>query len=1766
MLKRLLTTVFMVAAIAGLTSVARAQFMYIATSDSTGPGAYTMKANGTPTTLRVIVDTAHDDAAGLVPSGCDGDLTNVPDFGGYDITLQVNGGTVTWGGFVNNQAGATSQVGPDTTSTNYHLGFATTGTFLSPGKYQLATITVTGATGTPSIQFVPSFTFPNTNVGQTAIQNSACFGKVFDFALKYTTDCAAVLDPNAPGDWCHTAGVAAAGGAVDQAPIVTAPATQTVNEGVLLSFTVTASDPDAQAITSLTAAPLPAGATFTANGTFTSGTFSWTPTFTQAASYPVTFTAANALTGSATTTITVNNVDRAPVVTAPPTQTVNEGVALSFTVSASDPDGDGIISLSATGTAMAAGATFTAGAGNTSGTFSWTPSFTAAAGSPYSVTFTASNVLSGTATTAITVNNVNRAPVVTAPATASGNEGTLITFTVSASDPDGDAITSLTASGAAMAQGATFTANGSNTSGTFSWTPSFTAAASSPDTVVFTAANALSGAASTAIAVNNVDRAPTVTAPATQSANENALLSFTVTASDPDGDAITSLTAAPLPAGATFTPGAGNTSGTFSWTPTFTQAGSYPVTFTATNALSGSALTTITVNNVDRAPTVSAPATQTGAENFLLTFTVTALDPDGDAITNLTAVPLPTGATFTKNASNTSGTFNWTPTVGQAAGSPYSIVFTASNALSGTATTAITVSANDRPPVVTAPPSASGNENSLISFVVSASDPDAQGITSLTAAPLPTGATFTTNGSFSSGTFSWTPTFTQAGSYNVTFTASNALSGTAATAITVNNVDRAPAVTAPATVTGPENALLAFTVTATDPDGDALTDLTAAGTAITAGATFTKNASNTSGTLSWTPTFTQAGGYSVTFTASNALSGTGTTAITITNVNSPPIVTAPATASGPENALLTFTVSATDPDGDAIASLTAAPLPTGATFTANGSSTSGTFNWTPDFTQAGSYGVTFTATNALTGTGTTAITITNVDRAPAVTAPASVSGAEGSVLTFSVSAADPDGDAITSLTAAVLPAGAVFTAGAGNTSGTFAWTPTFTQAGSYNVTFTAANALSGTAATAITIANTDRAPVVTAPASLVGAENVLLTFNVTASDPDGDAITSLTAAPLPSGASFTANASHTSGTFSWTPGTGSSGGYSVVFTAANALSGTATTAITITTDNPPVVTAPATASGNEGNLITFIVTASDPDAQAITSLTAAGTALAAGASFTANASNTSGTFSWTPSFTQAGGYSATFTASNALSGSATTAITVNNVDRAPVVAAPASQTVNEGALLSFTVTASDPDGDAIASLTAAPLPAGATFTADAANTSGTFSWTPTAGQAGSYSVAFTASNALSGSATTAITVNHVNNCPVVTAPATASTDEGVLLMFNITATDADGEHVTLTATGLPTGATFTDNANNSGTFSWTPDFTAAALSPYTVTFHGSDGHAGCTGSMASTVITVNNVNRAPTAVITAPPSGTVGVPVNMSGSASTDPDGDALTYAWDFGDGGTGTGVSVSHTYTTGVGSPFTISLTVTDNGVPPLSNTAAQQITIVTCLPGTAFTDPTKGHGATVVALDKPRPFNCMQVQPLTSATFNINDVVLSSITLQRTDMVRAPIHANSKTALDSDTNLDGIFEITACFAKSDLRVLFAGLGNGTFTIPVEVDGSLVNGQTFCAPGQLVVKGSNKFLTATLSPNPFNPEAVLTFNTSKVGVAKVTMFDVSGRMVRSLVNESLAAGYHDVRIDGRGDNGAKLSSGIYFVKIETESDGSTVMKAMIMK
>ncbi len=189
-------------------------------------------------------------------------------------------------------------------------------------------------------------------------------------------------------------------------------------------------------------------------------------------------------------------------------------------------------------------------------------------------------------------------------------------------------------------------------------------------------------------------------------------------------------------------------------------------------------------------------------------------------------------------------------------------------------------------------------------------------------------------------------------------------------------------------------------------------------------------------------------------------------------------------------------------------------------------------------------------------------------------------------------------------------------------------------------------------------------------------------------------------------------------------------------------------------DRAPIVVAPPLVSISEAQTLTVNVTASDPDGDAIQSLTADLTRLPAGsnARFVANGTRTGGTLTWTPTYSDSGRYSVTFRASNALSGTATTAIRVLNVDRAPVVSSPSNYHVGPGSLIVFTVRAVDPDGDAIHSLTAdlsrMPSNSLAKFVVVPTNIAGVFTWLIGPTVDGNFKAKFTATNALEGTSNT----------------------------------------------------------------------------------------------------------------------------------------------------------------------------------------------------------------------------------------------------------------------------------------------------------------------------------------------------------------------------------------------------------------------------------
>lgn len=68
--------------------------------------------------------------------------------------------------------------------------------------------------------------------------------------------------------------------------------------------------------------------------------------------------------------------------------------------------------------------------------------------------------------------------------------------------------------------------------------------------------------------------------------------------------------------------------------------------------------------------------------------------------------------------------------------------------------------------------------------------------------------------------------------------------------------------------------------------------------------------------------------------------------------------------------------------------------------------------------------------------------------------------------------------------------------------------------------------------------------------------------------------------------------------------------------------------------------------------------------------------------------------------------------------------------------------------------------------------------------------------------------------------------------------------------------------------------------------------------------------------------------------------------------------------------------------------------------------------------------------------------------------------------------------------------------------------------------------------------------------PNPFNPSTIISFDMVEESRAKLTIHDVSGRVVRTLVDGHLAREYHSFEWDGRDDSGRAMGSGVYIYQL----------------
>ncbi|HXA28126.1 MAG TPA: putative Ig domain-containing protein [Candidatus Angelobacter sp.] len=1323
---------------------------------------------------------------------------------------------------------------------------------------------------------------------------------------------------------------------VDQPPAITSANATTFTVGSPGTFTVRTTGVPAPSLSD-GGATLPTGVTFHDNGDGTA-TLAGTPGAGQGGTYPFTITASNGVGSNATQGFTLT-VDQAAAVTSANSTTFTVGAPGTFTVTTS---GVPTPTLSDGAATLPSGVTFHDN-GDGTATLAGTPA--AGTGGTYPFTITATNGIGSPGTQSFTLT-VNQAPAIASANATTFNIGTPNTFSVTTSGFPSGASMVITETGT-LPTGVTFTDNGNGT-GTLSGNPGSTTAGSYP--ITFGANNGVAPAASQNFTLT-VAGAPHIT-----SANHTTFVvgsagTFTVTATG--STPMTISETGSLPSGVTLTNNNDGTA-TLAGTPAAGTAGTYPLSITAHNSQTPDDVQSFTLQ-VNAAPAITSANNTTFTVGAAGTFTVTSTGTPTPALTESGA--LPSGVTFADNANGT-GTLSGTP--GAGTGGVYHISFKAANGVGSDATQPFTLTI-DQAPAITSASTATFTVGTAGSFNVTTTGFPHAAITEPDT--MPTGLTFLDNND-GTATISGTPGTGTGGTYNIHLTANNGVSPNA-TQTLVLTVDEAAGITSANNTTFTVGTLGSFDVTTSGFPPAAISETGA----LPSGVTLVDNHNGTA-TLSGTPAGGTGGVYPITIRAHNGVGSDATQAFTLT-VDEAPSITSANNTTFTVGSAGTFTVTTGGYPKPGLGE--SGTLPTGVTFTDNNDGT-GTLSGTPATGTGGVYPISFTASNGVGSPAPQIFTLT-VNEAAAVTSANSTTFAVGTAGSFGVTTRGYPHPSLSD-GGATLPTGVSFTDN-GDGTATLAGTPATGTGGVYTFTITAHNGIGGDGTQSFTL-TVNEAPAITSASSTTFTAGSAGTFTVTTRGFPHPAITET--GTLPSGVSFLDNGDGTA-TLSGTPATGTGGVYPISFKAHNTSGPDATQSFTLTINEAAAVTSANNTTFTVGASGSFGVTTRGYPAP---SLGETGT-LPSGVTFADNHDGTA-TLSGTPATGTGGVYPITITAHNGVGSDGTQSFTLT-VDEASAFTSANHTTFTTGQAGNFPITTRGYPHPSIGESGA--LPGGVTLT-DNGDGTAKISGTPNAGIGGTYPITLTAHNGVGTDGTQSFTLT-VDQPAAITSANNTTFTAGSANSFAVTTSGFPAPSLTETGT-LPSGVSFTDNGNGTGTLSGNPATGTGGV--YHISFKAHNGVGGdATQSFTLTVNEAAAITSADHTQFQVGASGTFtvttrGYPIPSLGESGALPSGVTFTDNHDgtgtlAGTPATGTAGTYHITFTAhnGVGSDGTQAFTLQVGPAPTTTTVTA------------STTSPTFGSPDTFTATVAPQPPS--SGTPAGTVTFAVDGTNTAVVTL---------------------------------------------------------------------------------------------------------------------------------------------------------------------------
>jgi len=125
--------------------------------------------------------------------------------------------------------------------------------------------------------------------------------------------------------------------------------------------------------------------------------------------------------------------------------------------------------------------------------------------------------------------------------------------------------------------------------------------------------------------------------------------------------------------------------------------------------------------------------------------------------------------------------------------------------------------------------------------------------------------------------------------------------------------------------------------------------------------------------------------------------------------------------------------------------------------------------------------------------------------------------------------------------------------------------------------------------------------------------------------------------------------------------------------------------------------------------------------------------------------------------------------------------------------------------------------------------------------------------------------------------------------------------------------------------------------------------------------------------------------------------------------------------------------------------------------------------------------------------------------------------------------------------------------FAFNDAGQVFAGTAGGGVFRSVEATTVSVESSIDIAP--------KNFALSQNYPNPFNPSTIISYSISKSDFVTLTIYDIIGRKIQTLVGEFQKANTYSVNFDA-----SKLSNGVYFYRLQIGRDFVETKKMLLIK